>query len=103
MFPVLSALELYIVFGPRDRQAAVRSARAKAGQKLLGDSPCWFAELMLVMRFHIGVSVQQGKIMFTRAGANSIASARPRPSIAPFKAAATAPPAPQAGGSVQGT
>jgi len=32
---VFSALDLYIVFGPHDRKAAVRSARPQAEQKLL--------------------------------------------------------------------
>ena len=32
---IFSALALYIVFGPHDREAAVRSARPQAGQKLL--------------------------------------------------------------------
>jgi hypothetical protein len=32
---VFSALDLYIVFGSHDREAAVRSARPQAGQKLL--------------------------------------------------------------------
>jgi hypothetical protein len=32
---VFSALDLYIVFGPHDREAAVRSARPQAEQKLL--------------------------------------------------------------------
>jgi hypothetical protein len=33
--PIFSALDLYIVFGLHDREAAVRSARPQAGQKLL--------------------------------------------------------------------
>jgi hypothetical protein len=32
---VFSALDLYIVFAAHDREAAVRSARPRAGQKLL--------------------------------------------------------------------
>jgi len=32
--PVFCALDLYIVFGSHDREAAVRSARPEAGQKL---------------------------------------------------------------------
>jgi hypothetical protein len=32
---VFSALDLYTVFGPHDREAAVRSARPQAEQKLL--------------------------------------------------------------------
>jgi hypothetical protein len=32
---VFSALDLYIVFGSHDREAAVRSAWPQAGQKLL--------------------------------------------------------------------
>jgi hypothetical protein len=32
---VFSAVDVYIVFGPHDREAALRSARPQAGQKLL--------------------------------------------------------------------
>jgi hypothetical protein len=32
---VFSALDLYIVFGPHDREAEVRSARPQAGQKFI--------------------------------------------------------------------
>jgi hypothetical protein len=35
VLPIFSALDLYIVFGSHDREAAVRSARPQAGQKLL--------------------------------------------------------------------